>query len=262
MKVVDLTNDAVELYCVCLEDWSDQMKEAGDTKRRWYDEAKNRGLRVKLALDDDGTTAGMIQYGPIEDSPAAGRNLYFIHCIWVHGYKEGRGSFQGRGMGKALLAAAEDDARALGAVGMSAWGLAIPVWMKAAWFKKQGYRKADRMGGMQVLLWKPFAEDAEKPRWIRPGKWPRRIPGQVTITALNNGWCPSQNLGMERARRAVESFDDPRVVFKRIDTSDRYQFLQWGHWDAIFLDGKEVRTGPPPTQEKIHALIGKRLKKL
>lgn len=32
--------------------------------------------------------------------------------------------------------------------------------MKASWFKKQGYRKADHQG-MAVLLWKPFTDVAE-----------------------------------------------------------------------------------------------------
>ena len=37
-----------------------------------------------------------------------------------------------RGMGKALLAAAEEDARALGTKGMAAWGVWLPSWMKAS----------------------------------------------------------------------------------------------------------------------------------
>ena len=52
---------------------------------------------------------------PSEHSFIESQDLYFIHCIWVHGHEQGRGNFQKRGMGRALLAAAESDARALGA---------------------------------------------------------------------------------------------------------------------------------------------------
>ena len=60
-------------------------------------------------------------------------------------------------MGKALLVAAEDDARDRGAQGMAARGMFLPFWMKASWFKKQGYSKVDKQG-LSVLLWKPFTD--------------------------------------------------------------------------------------------------------
>ena len=260
MRIVDLTDEHLDLYMVCLENWSDEMKEAGDHKRCWYERAKEKGFRVKLALDAAGTVAGMIQYGPIESSSAAGEGLYFVYCVWVHGHKQGRGNFQKRGMGKALLQAAEADARELGAQGMAAWGLSLPVWMKASWFKKQGYREVDKQS-VQVLLWKPFADTAVPPKWIRRQKTPERIPGQVTVTSFMDGWCPAQNLVHERAKRPVVTFDE-HVVFEEIDTSDRTIFLEWGISDALFIDGKEVRTGPPPSHEKVRSLIEKRVKKL
>ena len=68
----------------------------------------------------------------------------------------------GKGTGKALLSTAEEDVKSLGAKGLAVWGLAIPAFMRASWFRKQGYKKADRMG-IQVLLWKQFSRDAEKP---------------------------------------------------------------------------------------------------
>ena len=168
MRVIDLSQEHEKLYCLCLEDWSDDMKEAGNHKEVWYSKMRDKGLRVKLALDDGGQVGGMIQYVPIEQSPANGEGLYFINCIWVHGHKQGRGNFQKRGMGKALLEAAEEDAKALGAKGMAAWGVLLPFWMKARWFKKRGYTKADRQG-IRVLMWKSFAENALPPKWIKEG---------------------------------------------------------------------------------------------
>ena len=132
MEIIDLNDKYEKLYFVCLEDWSEDMKEAGDHKAVWYSKMKDKGLRVKLALDNDGEVGGMIQYTPIEHSFAEGNDLYFINCIWVHGHKKGRGNFQKKGMGKALLQAAEDDAKTLGAKGIAAWGIPLPFWMKAS----------------------------------------------------------------------------------------------------------------------------------
>ncbi len=260
MKIIDLTDEHKPLYFVCLEDWSEEMVEAGDHKAGWYHKMKDEGLRVKLALDDRDEVGGMIQYIPIEHSFAEGNDLYFINCIWVHGHKQGRGNLQKRGLGKALLQAAESDAAALGAKGIVAWGLSMPFWMKASWFRKQGYRKVDK-DGMQVLLWKPFTGDAIPPKWIRQKKKPETTPGKVTVTAFLNGWCPAQNLAYERAKRASTELGG-KVEFQMIDTFDRDTFLEWGIVDALFVDAKPVRTGPPPSYEKIKKTIARRAKKL
>jgi len=259
MEIIDLEEKYKETYLVCLEDWSDEMKEAGNHKELWYNEMKNKGLGVKLALENE-KVVGMIQYLPIEYSFAEGQNLYLITCIWVHGYKEGIGDFQKKGIGKALLQAAENDAKSKGANGIVAWGLSLPFWMKAKWFKKQGYAKVDKEG-MRVLLWKPFTDDAIPPKWIKQKKSPESIQGKVKVSAFINGWCPSQNIVFERAKRAAKELGD-KVVFEEFNTSKREVFLKWGISDALFIDGKQMRTGPPPSYEKIKKHIAKRVKRL
>ena len=258
MNVIDLADEHRALLACCLEDWSDQAREAGDRRACWIERFRGKGLRAKLALDDRGAVGGMIQYLPIEHSHVDGRGLYFILCIWVHGYKQGRGNFQGRGMGTALLEAAEADARTQGAAGMAAWGIWLPFWMKASWFKRHGYRKADRRG-MAILLWKPFSADAEPPRWYpRRRVFPDPVLDKVNVTAFVNGWCMAGNLTAERARRAAAELGD-RVAYVEVDTSGPGAVAKWGASDAVFVDGREVRSGPPPTYEKMRAIIAKRL---
>lgn len=258
MKIVDLTEDKKDLFCLCLEDWSEEAKEAGPKRRQWLDRCEKHGLRAKLALDDNGVEGGMIQYGPIEHSFVNGSGLHFIYCIHVHGYKQGRGNFRKRGMGKALLHAAEEDARARGALGMAAWGVWPPFWMRASWFRKHGYRKADRQG-ISVLLWKPFVDEAKPPRWFpKLDRQPEPAPGKVNVTAFTSGWCLAQNLVYQRARRAAAEFGET-VVFREIDTSERSAVAEWGLSDAVFVDGKNLQKGPPPSYEKIRKTIARRL---
>jgi N-acetylglutamate synthase-like GNAT family acetyltransferase len=260
MEIIGLNEKFEGDYFACLEDWSDEIKEGGSHKELWFRRRTKQGLRVKLALVD-GKAVGMIQYVPIEHAFAEGRDLYFIHCIWVHGYKgKGVGNQQKRGVGKALLAAAEDDARALGAKGMAAWGVGLPFFMRASWFKKHGFQKVDKNAVAQ-LLWKPFTDDAVAPKWIREKKKPELTPGKVTVSSFKNGWCPAMNMVFERAKRAAAEFGEA-VDFKAVDTSDRAAFLDWGIADALFIDGKAVRTGPPPSYEKIRRKIARRARKI
>ncbi len=262
MKIIDLDESNLPLYLVCLEDWSDEMKEAGDHKEIWYNRMKDRGLRVKLAVDDSGKVGGIIQYVPIEQSFVDGTGLYFINCIWVHGHKQGRGDFRHRGMGKALIEAAETDARELGAKGIAAWGLLIPVFMRASWFRSHGFRTVDRSGFM-ALMWRPFTSDAEPPRWIRNNYVPPRVGGKVSVTALCSGWCPAQNMALERAKRAAaEPQFAGKVVFNEIDNFEHADILRHGISDALYVDDRRVWTGPPPSYEKIRKLISKRVRRL
>jgi hypothetical protein len=144
---------------------------------------------------------------------------------------------------------------------MAAWGIWLPFWMKASWFKRHGYRKADRRG-LAVLVWKPFTAEARPPRWFTAGKKvPENVPGKVTVTAFVSGWCMAGNLTCERARRAAAELGD-QVAFREIDTSEHAAVAEWARCDELFIDGKQVRAGPPPTYEKLRALIEKRVRRL
>ena len=260
MEIIDMSPEYEDTYCLCLEDWSDEMKEAGDYKRLWLQRKKKEGLRVKLARSDAGDIVGMIHYVPVDRSPVTGLNLYYIYCIWVHGYSEGVGNYQKKGIGRMLLSAAEEDCRQLGADGIAAWGVRLPFFMRSGWFRKNGYRKADR-DGIVELVWKPFSDGAEAPGLVRPRKKPAAEPGCVTVTCFRNGWCPAQNLSCERMRRAAEKYGE-KVRFSIVDTDDRETMLEWGIQDALYVDGRRINTGPPPSYEKLERILKRKAGKL
>lgn len=260
MHIIDLSEETRNEYFTCLEEWSNMMKDGVCRKACWYSAMRQKGLRVKLAFNDAGVIAGMIHYAPIEHSWVEGYNLYFIYCIWVHGHKEGRGDLRRRGVGTALLQAAESDVKGLPTQGIVAWGLLLPFFMRAGWFKKHGYRKVDRKG-ISVLLWKPFADDASPPRWIKAQKRPELVPGKVVVTALANGWCSGINGMIERARQVSSEFGD-QVIYHEIDTSSRSAVRKWGLSDGLFVDHRNIYRGPPLTYEKIKKIIGKKVRGL
>jgi len=260
VDVIDITPEHERDYHVCLKHYWDDAVQCVDRHEEWYERAKAQGLRVKLARDDDGAIAGQIQYIPIEGSFVEGRGLHFILCIWVHGYKEGIGDRRGKGIGAALLAAAEEDARALGATGMAAWGMKNEEWMNAPWFERHGYKEADTLGD-KALVWKPFMEGAQPPRWVKEHRRPTLIQGKVVVTSLNSGWCVSANV-LRHAARMVSSEFKGDVVYQEVDTSDRGRMLEWGNSDALYIDGERVDEGEPPTHDELEKLVGARVREL
>ena len=253
MEIIDISDEYEDTYCKCLEDWSGEMAEAGTLKTQWYHKMKQQGLRVKLARNEVGQIVGMVQYIPIEQAPVIGEKLYYIYCIWVHGYKQGVGDNRHKGIGKQLLKAAEEDIQQAGAQGMAAWGITLPFFMRSRWFKKQGYLRADRQG-ITELVWKPFTPDATAPRLQAMRKLPEPGTDRVRITCFRNGWCPAQNLACERMKRVVQDYGD-KVEYFEVNTNNQANFSEWGISDAIFINDKQVNVGPPPSYEKLRKLV-------
>jgi len=159
-----------------------------------------------------------------------------------------------------LLQAAEEDCRMLGTNGLATWGLSIPVFMRASWFRRKGYSMIAK-NGMMCLLWKPFNENARPASFIKPKMKPEKGVDKVNLTLFRNGWCPAQNVACERALRACDEFPG-KINIREYNTFDQEVVKKWGIHEGIFLDGKEIRTGPPPSYLKIRRKIARRARKI
>lgn len=248
MNIVDLDETTQPAWLVCLKQWADEPRGLCH-RAEWQTRMAARGLRVKLAVADDGVVAGMIQYVPVQYSPALGRDIYFVQCTWVHGYEEGQGNLQHRGIGKALLATAEEDVRQRGAKGLAAWGNTYPGWMPVAWLLKQGYEEVDRKGST-VLVWKAFSPDTVAPTWRVTLKTPPRVPGQVTITAFFNPWCGTACDFYEQVVEFVAAQGD-RLHFECIDTSEPEALDEWGINSAVFVNDRQITHGIDELREVV-----------
>lgn len=259
MEIVDLTHEHEEVFLCCLKPEDRAFAEGVPIKRRWLDEKRDRGLGVKLAIDEDGVVAGMIQYSDRQLAPfvVADEGTWVIHCIWVHVYEGGIGNRGGRGMGPALLRAAEEDMRTRDARGVAAWGILADEWMNVPWFERHGYRRVDEQGFLG-LTFKAFDPDMEEPRFRKEVKRPPPIPGKARVSSFCIGWCTSGNLAHEWARRASEELGDD-VVFEHYDTSDPAVAEEWGITSGIYVDGDAYPVDGTETYEKIREFIHQRV---
>jgi hypothetical protein len=68
------------------------------------------------------------------------------------------------------------------------------------------------------------------------------------------------NLVYERVLRASKEFEK-KVNIEQYDTVDREVLDEWGITDGLFIDGREIRMGPPPPYDKIRKKIEKRARR-
>ena len=93
------------------------------------------------------------------------------------------------------------------------------------------------------------------------GRKPPRIADKVAVTAFINGWCPANNIVYERAKRVAEELGTD-VVFESVHTTEQSAMITCGYSDCVFVDGKTVQKGPPPSYDRIYKIMAKRVKKL
>ena len=262
VKIVDLNENFLDRYLVCLDCQDSQLAEGVERKRLWYELVKDKGLLVKLALDQENRAVGMVQGLPSEMSFVNGENMLVIHCIWIPPKKRNAGGkIRGKGIGVALLKALEEEALKKGYRGVVAWGMALPFWMKASWFKKQGYRVVEKKNIVKLMYKQLIPGNESEPKWLagqKPDK-PNK-EGSVSLLVINNGWCSAMNMVAERALRVAAEFSE-QVKVTEIDTSSPEVLKKWGDPDALYLDGKNLLKGPPPSEAKIRKQVVKAIKK-
>ena len=180
--MVDVSEKTQDAFFRCLQDEQAEDPRLVKIRKQWYERNKEKGLRARLLILEDGRIGGLCQYIPIEHSPLIGRDLMAILCLWVHGYDHGVGVQQGRGYGRRMLDEIEEDARLSGKKGVAAWGVDWETnWMPAAFFEHRGYTRTDEEDKVKVF-WKPFSPGAGPPRLLRLDKPPSKGTDRVNVT--------------------------------------------------------------------------------
>ncbi len=114
MKIVNLSRVHERQYFCCLEEWSNEIREAGDHKECWYAKMKDKGLRVKIAENEKGEACGMIQYLPVEISSVEGHDLVFCFVHMGAWSSQGDRQFSEKRTWKILIAGRRSGCAATG----------------------------------------------------------------------------------------------------------------------------------------------------
>jgi len=69
------------------------------------------------------------------------------------------------------------------------------------------------------------------------------------------------NVACERAVRASKDFPG-KINLQELDTINKEVVKEWGISDALYIDGKEIRVGPPPSYKTIRKKIERKVNKI
>jgi GNAT superfamily N-acetyltransferase len=237
-------------------DESEEIDSCAERRLAWLKGMHAKGLRAKVATLD-GERAGLLHVVPIELSPwgPLGRDLLVIPCLVSVN--------KGHGVGKALLAAAEEEARRQGRKGIVTIGYYHDFWyMPASFFEANGFVRC--VGARQAnfdtkhkatVLWRVFDEHTEAPVLLKPNYKFKPTPGKVVIDLFWNTFCQTSNIEAQRVREVATEFGDS-VALNEHCADNRVILLRHQISRGIFINGREIWWGYEAPKDGIRQAIG------
>ncbi len=234
---------------------SPEIDTCAEKRLTWFRNNYERGVRVKVALLND-KPVGFLYVIPIEVCPwgPLGEHLMVIPCMFVVN------DAQKNGAGRALLAAAEDEARRQKSKGLCVTCYYGDSWfMPAEFFEKHGFTPAQRKDPT-AILWKKFDPSAEPPRLLKRQHDFHPHDSKVVVDLFFNDFCLTCGIESQRVREVAAEFGDA-VVLNEHDADDRPSFCGCQTARGIFINGKEIGWGYDAPREGIREAISKALDK-
>jgi GNAT superfamily N-acetyltransferase len=234
---------------------SEETDVCASRRLAWLRAMHEKGSRVKVATVD-GERAGFLHVIPIEVCPwgPIGRDLLVIPCLVS--------TSKGRGVGRALLAAAEEEARQQSRKGIVTIGYYHDFWyMQASFFEANGFSRCgdpqpEYFGSRSktAVLWRVLDTHVETPTRLKPDYKFKPLQGKVVIDLFWNAFCQTSGTEAQRVREVAAEFGES-VVLNEYSADDGPAFLRHQMPRGIFINGREIWWGYEAPRDGIRDAI-------
>lgn len=239
IEIRDLNDETMAAYLCCGTQPTKEKVAAEVEKREWTERMMSKGLGVKVAFCD-GHPAGFVNYLPVEVAPAPveGQGCLFILCIHVNdGDDETKVNYERRGVGKSLVNAVAEYARAHGFTGLTTIG--TEGHMPGSFYEHLGFEVADHHEGF-LLMWQPFG-NGPAPSLMKTTLESSCAPDAVHMDYVYCSFCNCRT----HVNSVAEEFG-ARVIFHEhcIDDRQVMDFQCGANIGAVFIDGERAANPP------------------
>jgi GNAT superfamily N-acetyltransferase len=228
---------------------------AGRQRVTWLKEQYPKGFRAKVATLNDAPVgflyvmpANLAPWGPI------GLDTCVIQCLGVVD------SAKGNGVGRALVASAEEEARNQDMNSLSVLAFYHDsFFMQAPFFEKCGFKVAER-SGTSAILWKPFDSSARPPTFPpSPSFTFKPMKHMVVVDLFWSMSCPTTQIEAQRVRDVVNEFSG-RVVLREHCSDHPAVRRACNTFREIYINGKKVGWGYEAPKDGLREAIQQAIK--
>lgn len=274
MEIRKITEDELDyVSAICLDPsigsrQRKAMQDAMTARIQWLRRMMKKGLQILVALEKPRqekvhykwagdmnhadlavrgkVPKGLLEFVPIElaPEPVKGKNLLFIDCIWV------LPPFWHTGVAKGLMESFLCQAKEYGGASVltyegDKWFGSSLDYMPASFFKKFGFKEADR-DGSRVLLFLDLGA-GKKPRLIHPKARNFGGKNEVVIDALCNSQCPWSGWMVDQIKRNAKRY--PRTSVNVVNSDDRKVVEEFGLSRGVYVNKKPAVKRMAPWKE-------------
>jgi GNAT superfamily N-acetyltransferase len=255
MKTVDLDEKSLDFVSLCthIDEPGQDLLAAAEVRKNWLADRSKKGLRVKVAVHQ-GKPVGFVHCLPIELDAwgMSGKDLMTVPCLtlkyaWVYGQKTGTG------YGKALMQAAEEEAKKVRKKGIAVLSYDNDFWfMPASFFKKLGYEEIQRDKDT-VIVWKDFG-DAEPPKLHKSKFVPQKLPDRIAVDVVWNPMCMTSIVEEANVRDVCREYQDS-VVLREFNAGDVDFLKKYEICRGLFFNGTSKCWGYEAPKEEVRKII-------
>jgi hypothetical protein len=181
IRIIEVTPDNLNEYGMFC---SKNPKSYGYRQKvTWYSETYKQGVRMNVAIKENGEKIGFIEYAPAEFAwrPVDAPGYMFIHCIFIYPNKN-----KNQGYGSKMVKKCEEDAKKLGMKGVAVM-TSKGVWItNKSLFLKNRYQVVDKNGRFELCI-KKFDENTPNPKLL---KWQENAVSNKGWNLLYSYQCP------------------------------------------------------------------------
>lgn len=232
MQIIDITKkniDSIPRACGSMLP-AKEKEAARQVKKEWVKSLLNHGLKMKIAVDDEGYFMGMIEYLPIEAclQRVYGKNIIYIDCIWV------LNQHKNKKIGKALLETCFKDTKDFD--GVATWAT-DHVIMNKEFFEHFGFEVVDRDKTVYIMF-KKNKKNAEPPKLLKPKFKFNLEKGILNIDLFYNPCCP-YSFGVAQKAKKIILDSKRKIKLNEHYLSSKDIIEKYGLSVGVFLDGKD-----------------------
>ena len=183
-EFLTLSKENIDKEHICCGFSDKKCAEGYEAKKIWLKQEFDKGY-IFRRLDERAKV--FIEYVPAEKAwlPVEAPNYYMINCFWVSG------QYKGKGLAKALLQSAIDDAIAQGKEGLvTVVGTKkIPFMSDTKWLLRQGFETVEQLPYGFILLARKLNTNAKNPSFGESAK-SGECPEKNGVTVYYSNRCP------------------------------------------------------------------------